>query len=568
MKILTVEDDATSRKVLGAILQKLGHEVVTAANGREALAVFARERPDLVMMDVMMPEMDGYDAARAIKERCGTAFVPVIFLTALTDDEALAKCVACGGDDFLPKPYNRTLIKAKIDAMARIRALHQAVAAQRDALERHHIQVEEDSRLARQVFEAATAGPPTTGVWLRSLNWASGQWSGDMALCAQAPSGRIHAMLGDFTGHGLAAAVGTLPAADVFYALTAQDAPIADIAAALNAKLRAALPSGYFCAGALVGLDRAAGAAQVWNGGLPPLLVLDAGARIVRRVASTKPPLRVVAEAQFDRRVECIPLGEGFSLVWASDGLIEAQDAAGVRFGQARFEAAIAGAGNPLAVFETVRQQLAAFRRDCPVGDDISLVHLGLLAEPTAPARVLRMLLTDSALDLRLPAEALHITDPMSVAAAWLERLSVASDFRRRTYAVLAELVTNAIDHGVLGLASELRNSSEGFDAYYRLRQERLGKGDRGDLHVALERMAGPGGTTIRMRVQDSGPGFDPAKFLLPLGEVKGFFGRGIALVRALGADPRYRGCGNTVEVEYSEHAVGRLPVQGAGAAL
>lgn len=263
MKILVVEDDPTSRKVLTAILAKDGHHTVTADNGLDAQAVFERERPDLVMMDVMMPVMDGYEAARLIKQRCGSRFTPLIFLTALTDDTALAKCVESGGDDFLPKPYNRVLIKAKVDAMDRIRSLHRVTAEQHDALEQYQLTSEEEMRLARHVFDRATSGSSSHGACIRYLGWSVGRWSGDFLIQAQTPSGRIHAMLGDFTGHGLAAAVGTLPAADTFRVMTKKDFPIDAIAAEISSKLRASLPMGYFCAAALVSIDREQGEAAV-----------------------------------------------------------------------------------------------------------------------------------------------------------------------------------------------------------------------------------------------------------------------------------------------------------------
>src|SRR3989338_10777786 len=121
LTILIVEDSALDRMLLATIVSRQGHRVLEACNGLEALALFRLERPDLVLMDAMMPVMDGFEAARRIKACAGETLVPIIFLTSLTESEALVRCLEAGGDDFLAKPYNRVIIEAKINAMDRLR---------------------------------------------------------------------------------------------------------------------------------------------------------------------------------------------------------------------------------------------------------------------------------------------------------------------------------------------------------------------------------------------------------------------------------------------------------------
>lgn len=129
MKILVTDDDRSSRMLLNAYLGRNGHTVVEATNGKEAVDAFERESPDLILMDVTMPVMTGYEAATIIKQKCGNRFVPIIFLTGLNDDDSLVKCVTSGGDDFLNKPLNGVLLGAKVEAMQRIRKMHQDLTA-------------------------------------------------------------------------------------------------------------------------------------------------------------------------------------------------------------------------------------------------------------------------------------------------------------------------------------------------------------------------------------------------------------------------------------------------------
>ncbi|WP_162874690.1 response regulator, partial [Pseudomonas viridiflava] len=122
-----------------------------AANGLEAVAIFSTERPHLILMDAMMPLMDGFEAARRIKLMAGESLVPIIFLTSLTEGEALARCLDAGGDDFVSKPYNTQVLAAKINAMNRLRLLQETVLQQRDLISTHHEYLLNEQRVAKAV---------------------------------------------------------------------------------------------------------------------------------------------------------------------------------------------------------------------------------------------------------------------------------------------------------------------------------------------------------------------------------------------------------------------------------
>ena len=91
LTILIAEDSPADRMLLSTIVSRQGHLVPTASNGLEAVGMFGQERPQLVLMDALMPVMDGFEAARRIKDLAGEALVPIIFLTSLSESEALAR---------------------------------------------------------------------------------------------------------------------------------------------------------------------------------------------------------------------------------------------------------------------------------------------------------------------------------------------------------------------------------------------------------------------------------------------------------------------------------------------
>lgn len=269
LTILIAEDNAADRLLLSTIVSRQGHRVLTAGNGLEAVALFETERPQLVLMDVMMPVMDGFEAARRIKQQAGEELVPIIFLTSLSETEALVQSLEAGGDDFLSKPYNRVILEAKINAMGRLHLLQRTVLEQRDLIVRHNEHLLNEQRVAKAVFDKVAHSGCLNASNVRYLQSPLALFNGDLLLAAYKPSGGMHVLLGDFTGHGLPAAIGAMPLAEVFYGMTAKGYPMADILREMNAKLKRILPVGVFCCATLLNLSFQRELVEVWNGGLP-----------------------------------------------------------------------------------------------------------------------------------------------------------------------------------------------------------------------------------------------------------------------------------------------------------
>ncbi|MDD5249813.1 MAG: SpoIIE family protein phosphatase [Rhodocyclaceae bacterium] len=119
LKVLVVDDTATNRQILQVFLRKLGYDVVFAVDGAQAVEQFAAAQPDLVLMDVMMPVMDGFEATRRIRQLCGSHWVPIVFLSALDKEENLVAGLDAGGDDYLFKPVSFTVLDAKLRSLTR-----------------------------------------------------------------------------------------------------------------------------------------------------------------------------------------------------------------------------------------------------------------------------------------------------------------------------------------------------------------------------------------------------------------------------------------------------------------
>ena len=133
MSVLAVDDNRTNLHILQVFLKKLGHEVILAENGEEAVARFQQHHPDLVLLDIMMPIMDGFEAARRIKAASRDKWVPIILLSALNRDENLVEGLEAGADDYLTKPINFVVLEAKLRSMQRSLSMQRSATV---ALER------------------------------------------------------------------------------------------------------------------------------------------------------------------------------------------------------------------------------------------------------------------------------------------------------------------------------------------------------------------------------------------------------------------------------------------------
>lgn len=148
-RVLVVDDTPQNVRLLEQLLKGSGYEPVTAASGAEALEKLAATHPDLVLLDVVMPNMSGYEVCRAIRANAATALLPIVMVTALDPAEERVKGIEAGADDFLSKPINQAELLARVKSLLRISALHGKVEDQARQLAEWNARLEE--RVAQQV---------------------------------------------------------------------------------------------------------------------------------------------------------------------------------------------------------------------------------------------------------------------------------------------------------------------------------------------------------------------------------------------------------------------------------
>lgn len=561
LTVLIAEDSAADLLLLSTIVRRQGHRVLTATNGQQALEVFTRERPQLVLMDALMPVMDGFEAARQIKQLAGETLVPIIFLTSLSGSQALARCLDAGGDDFLAKPYTPIILAAKINAMDRLRRLQATVLQQRDQIARHHEYLLHEQRVAKAVFDkVAHSGCLNAARNIRYLQSPYALFNGDLLLAAYTPSGDMHVLLGDFTGHGLPAAVGAMPLAEVFYGMTAKGYGLAQTLREMNAKLKRILPVDMFCCATLLCLSAQRRVVEVWNGGMPDGYVHEVATGRRTPLVSRHLPLGVLAPEVFDDCTQVWPMALGDRVFLLSDGVIDTADANEQLFGVERLLQVFAANREPERLFEDIEQALAGFRGQ--VRDDVSLVEISLLPEQALHASAIQY--TDSgqscpldwSVSFEFRAETLKRYNPLPYLLQLLLEIHGLRGQSGALYSVMAELYSNALEHGVLGLDSRLKRDVQGFADYYRQRNERLALLSNGYIRVHIDVLPTGAGGCLSLRIEDSGAGFDVETVLARPLDIDRLSGRGLNLVRQLSSHVRWSDGGRSVCVEFCWEAL------------
>ncbi|MBF0340819.1 MAG: SpoIIE family protein phosphatase [Magnetococcales bacterium] len=566
MKILIVDDDPINRTILQRLLGKEGHEVITADNGVDGVDRFVEHQPDLVLLDIRMPRMNGYEAAQQIKRISSARFTPIIFLTAVTDEEGLVQCIDAGGDDFLTKPFNRTILQAKIGAMERIRQLHARLRLQKEELELHQERVHQELEVGRHIFShIVSAGNLMDAPCLNHWTSPMTLFNGDLLVASYNPAGGLHIMLGDFTGHGLSAAVAAMPVADIFYDMTAQGFTIGDMAEAMNVKLLSIMPKRMFCAACLIEVDYRQKSLNIWNGGLPDVLIADGSGRIAHRIVSSRLPLGVVPMTREDRKVELLEMHGDYRVFLLSDGVTEATDPQGGMYGTERLESHFDGSRSPEELFRGILDDLERFRDGAEQTDDVSLLEIVCARASEDPrgidAKRQRTAIppTPWEASFTFSAQTLKSVDPLPTIINAVMNLQAPTGHRERLYTILAELFSNALDHGLLQLDTRTKKSPEGFIQYYTQREERLARLEQGTIRLELAHLPRPGdpngkepmGGEIHILMEDSGAGFELAQVHTQLLGNTGHGGRGIALMRSLCHSLEYQGRGNRAKAVY-----------------
>jgi len=559
---LVVDDSPMQCKVLSILLKEEGYRVFTANDGARGVAMYIKFQPDLVLMDINMPVMNGYEAARKIKSLSQkNSLCPLIFITSMDTDQAFIESIEAGGDGILVRPFAPEVFKAKIKSIQRISDLY-------GTIKELQLVQQKDAELAEQLMSVVIESKNYALDKIGILKKPADLFSGDIQLTSLSPNGDVNVLLGDFTGHGLRSSIGAIPLAETFRTMTKKGFSITEIITQVNLQLFNLLPPDLFLAASFVSISSHDQTVYVFNAGLPDTYIFDVNGDIKHKVESCHPPMGVLPNLLPDFCLKVYKISLDDRVVLLSDGIVEARNEAGEMYDFNRFEDAAKRGVVQQDVSKVVLKSVNDFCQGMPQEDDISLIDLPcdgwqqtFVINNQNDGNISNISVSSSNLipswrwELALTGERLSRINPIPMAMNQIQEIEGHAEHWQSLFTILTELFVNALDHGVLGLSSELKNSSEGFAEYFSEREKRLKNLTEGYLEIQLSYFPLDDGGKLNVRIMDSGNGFDFSEIKRRLANTNDengqLSGRGIEIVEQLCESLIYKEKGTVVEASY-----------------
>jgi len=367
MKLLIAEDSVTLRLMLEVIVRKWGFDPVLAEDGQEAWDILKGPSPPrLILLDWEMPKMDGLEVCQRVRAIESEDPPYILLLTGRSDTADLVSGLEAGANDYIAKPYENAELQARLQVGKRVLDLQNKLNQARHILtsEREVIENIILNMRSSDQFDPAN---------LRQLEASVEKTSGDMLLSSFRPDKGQHLMLGDFTGHGLTAAIGGPIVSDIFYSMTQKGLPMHLIINEINRHLCEKMPTGLFLASIFVELDPERRQLLVWNCGMQAVLIFRSHS-LLQQVASANLALGI-QDLPIDP-VAAIEIEAGDHVYAYSDGITEVFNSQGEEFGVPRLEKAIGKLLTSNGEIESLMDPVQQFCDDAEQLDDITLMEL------------------------------------------------------------------------------------------------------------------------------------------------------------------------------------------------
>jgi phosphoserine phosphatase RsbU/P len=325
--ILVVDDDPLTRQLVVRALSSAGYQCVESENGIVAWEKIHSDAPSLILLDLEMPDLDGAELLRRLRADPdpGLAQIPTVMLTGHTDEQSEVLCLEAGADDFVTKPINLTVLRARIETHLRLSAMREQLRMQNEELETWRHTLERDLAAARLTQQSLIPQkPPALSGWdVAAVFKPVIEVGGDIYGWTRMKDNRMLFWIADATGHGASAALLTTLTKLLFHYGTWEQESPATIMQAVNNDFKGIFGGRSFMTAMCVALDVNTGVATVVGAGHPALLIARRHGA-VESITSMAPPLGLAELPQFAET--SIELGHGDGFLLYTDGLFGSND--------------------------------------------------------------------------------------------------------------------------------------------------------------------------------------------------------------------------------------------------
>ncbi|MDX2018951.1 MAG: ATP-binding SpoIIE family protein phosphatase [Deltaproteobacteria bacterium] len=363
---------------------ELSHRLEQPQNSGKRVQVFWHQQANEISLSVV-DEGDGFDHERWMTGATDAGFAPngrgIALARAISFDSleylgrgnhVVAKIAAAPSDEGVNHRANQTPIPMQPAATTN-------VFAQLDELLRLNLAAKQDQDMALRVLTNVLSSSQLKHPAVRCIQAPLEKFSGDCLLVHPLPHGGLRVFLGDFAGHGLAAAIGTIPLASIFFATVRKGVPLAESISTINQKLHELLPPSMFCAATILEVNSAWNNVQLFTAGTPPVLINQADSGATTRWATRQLPLGVVPSNQLTFPLLPISVSTGDRLLLYSDGVTEQRNGSDELFGIERLERVIQSLGPGADVIQKLLEDLSAWKGREAASDDLTCLELTIV---------------------------------------------------------------------------------------------------------------------------------------------------------------------------------------------
>ncbi|MFC1714050.1 PP2C family protein-serine/threonine phosphatase [Candidatus Poribacteria bacterium] len=373
-KILIVDDIPQNIRLLEMNLKPEGYNIIAAYSGQEALEKVAVEKPDLILLDIMMPGMDGYEVCKRLRQNRETRALPVVMITASEKDmDKKIEALDVGADDFITKPFDRYEVLARVRSLLRVKSLH-------DELVRAKNMLEEELDMAREVQQGFMPSeyPSIPGLDFSHRYFPTFAVGGDFFDVNELSPGVVEIFMSDVMGHGPQAAMITGVIKTLLTQLSSSLAGPDYLLSQINERFHSLMASGglpIFVTAFCMIIDTVNNRCVYSNAGHPaPFLIQDRHSQAEELVIEPGPALGMISNTIYE--ISERELGSGDMLFFYTDGLSELMNRNRVQFGAAELQRAILHNTHlaPHAFIEAIMCAADAFAEGLVSSDDITLL--------------------------------------------------------------------------------------------------------------------------------------------------------------------------------------------------
>ncbi len=382
--ILIVDDEPFNVDYLEQELEDLNYETITAVNGQDALEKIDSASPDLVLLDIMMPVMDGYAVLEKVKADPAMRNIPIIVISANNDLQSVVKGIKLGAEDYLPKPFEPTLLQARIQSSLDKKHLHDLQDLYTKSLER-------EMNIARNIQkEFLPAKLPEVAGWdIACYFKAAKEVAGDFYDAFILPDGTLTFLVADVCGKGIGAALYMTLFRSLIHAASTTDqfstgqeqknfTPEERLQHAIsltnNYVVETHGEANMFATIFIGILDPKSGRLSYINGGNDPALIVGRDGKAHTSLTRTGPAIGVISQAKFV--VKEVNLANDDLILAFTDGIPDTQNIDGDFFGNERLQVLLAHNSTPAELLNKIESELNQFIGEAEQFDDITLLAI------------------------------------------------------------------------------------------------------------------------------------------------------------------------------------------------